>query len=461
SAAAVSDTASTLVAGDSYYYLITATDLQGESLPSQQTKPTNVNAGQAIFLSWSQVPFATGYKIYRGTVSGGENVLVAAVSGNTGTVYLDNGHTSQEAPKSPPLSDTSHLLSPGQPAVTVVTDPNSTLGIGTYFYEVTALSANGGETPASAESLPASITTANQAVVLSWGQVVGAVGYNIYQAFGISGTESLLTTVAGGANTTFTDDGTFTADGLTPAPGPLNDTTPLSPPTIQSIGYTPDATSTLTPGQTYYYAVTATDAAGETPAGAPGLFSQLVATPSNAITLSWNSVAGATGYNVYRGTTPGQANILIASVKGTSYTDNNNQTNTQLPPAMDDSYVAAPGQVTVKSQTNLASALAAGTTYFYVVTAVDSNGGQTLPTVERSGTVVSGQALVISWSAVPGAQSYNVYRSTASGTESLLKAGVTGTSFTDLGGTTSSGSPPTAGSNTAKLVPPTTAPSTT
>ena len=47
----------------------------------------------------------------------------------------------------------------------------------------------------------------------------------------------------------------------------------------------------------------------------------------------------------------------------------------------------------------------------------------------------SGQ-VILSWSGSPAAASYNIYRSTASGSETLLQSGVAGTSYTDTGLTT-------------------------
>jgi len=62
--------------------------------------------------------------------------------------------------------------------------------------------------------------------------------------------------------------------------------------------------------------------------------------------------------------------------------------------------------------------LASGT-YFYKVTALDGVGGETTASNEASVVVTAGGA-ALTWNIVPNAQSYNVYRGTSSGTETLL-----------------------------------------
>jgi hypothetical protein len=78
------------------------------------------------------------------------------------------------------------------------------------------------------------------------------------------------------------------------------------------------------------------------------------------VTLSWNTVEGATSYNVKRSTTAGGPYTTIATnVTGTSYLD---------------------------------TTVANGTTYYYVVTAVDSSGNESANSNEASATPVAAQA---------------------------------------------------------------------
>ncbi len=85
-----------------------------------------------------------------------------------------------------------------------------------------------------------------------------------------------------------------------------------------------------------------------------------------------------------------------------------------------------------------------GTTYLYVVTAVNA-GGEGQPSTQSSGVsptapvtlppaptgvtaTLSGGQVTVTWTAVTGATSYNVYRSTTQGTQGALL----GTSTTTL-----------------------------
>jgi cellulose 1,4-beta-cellobiosidase len=71
------------------------------------------------------------------------------------------------------------------------------------------------------------------------------------------------------------------------------------------------------------------------------------------VTLSWPSVPGAMYYNVKRGTVRGGLHLVIAEPTGTTFTD---------------------------------SGLTNGTTYYYVVAAVDDTGAQSLDSVEAVAT---------------------------------------------------------------------------
>ncbi|MGE5041732.1 MAG: beta strand repeat-containing protein [Candidatus Levyibacteriota bacterium] len=70
-----------------YFYKITALDVQGgESTPSTESSQT-VGAGSSITVSWSAVTNATSYRIYRGTSSNGENTYFTSSTNS----YVDTG----------------------------------------------------------------------------------------------------------------------------------------------------------------------------------------------------------------------------------------------------------------------------------------------------------------------------------------------------------------------------------
>jgi hypothetical protein len=143
----------------------------------------------------------------------------------------------------------------------------------------------------------------------------------------------------------------------------------------------------------------------------------LAAAPGNAqVSLSWGASSGATGYNIKRGTTSGGPYTTIATgVTATSYTD-----------------------ITVAN----------GTTYYYVVTALNANGesgnsnqasatpnAPTPPAAPTGLTATPGKRKVtLSWSASAGTASYKVKRSTTNGGPySVIASGVTATSYTNTG----------------------------
>jgi fibronectin type 3 domain-containing protein len=157
---------------------------------------------------------------------------------------------------------------------------------------------------------------------------------------------------------------------------------------------------------------------GGTGLSAPAAPSGLSATPSGgAAQLSWQAADGADAYRVYRSTSSGvdtSSSALETGVDQTSYTD--------------------------ESAEN-------GTEYFYAVSAVASDGGESaesgasgeveaVPFAAPSGLEGTSRdsEVALSWEAAGGADTYSVYRSTSStdGAEGEpLATGVAETSYAD------------------------------
>lgn len=118
-----------------------------------------------------------------------------------------------------------------------------------------------------------------------------------------------------------TDAAIYTVPALTSAKiaqGSICNASGLIPAPTLTLGTTSSTGGTFAAG-TYYWKITGRSASGET-------------LPSNEVTatltgstssqpLSWPAGPGAASYNIYRGTSPGNENVLVANVTTLSYTD--------------------------------------------------------------------------------------------------------------------------------------------
>jgi fibronectin type 3 domain-containing protein len=192
---------------------------------------------------------------------------------------------------------------------------------------------------------------------------------------------------------------------------------------VNSPSYTDSAVKNGTP---YYYVVAAVNATGSSADSdqvavtpdptitTPAVPMGLTATAGNAqVSLKWTASSGATSYHVKRSTTTGGAYAQIGTSTAASYNDT--------------------------SVTN-------GTTYFYVVSAVDSAGESTnsaqasgapvapatIPAAPSGLTASTGDTQVgLAWSPSTGATSYHVKRSTSNGGPYTQVGAPTATAYTD------------------------------
>ncbi len=147
----------------------------------------------------------------------------------------------------------------------------------------------------------------------------------------------------------------------------------------------------------------------------PAAPSNLVATAGEAqVSLTWTASQSAVSYSLKRAATSGGPYALVASVPGTSYTDTN---------------------------------LTNGTTYYYVVSAVNSSGESTdssqanatpvestpMPPPAPASIAATGGngSVALSWPAAPGAVSYHVKRAPATGGPYITIGAPTGVSYSD------------------------------
>lgn len=304
--------------------------------------PTGVSASGgngSVTLSWTAVSGASSYNVYRSTSSGFAIAPSNKIASSTTNAYTDSSVT------------------------------NGT----TYYYLVTALN-NNGESACSAQvsALPQvgasmvptglSATAGSASVALTWTPVSGASSYNVYRS---------------------------TTSGFTISPS-------YKLGTSTTTAYTD---TKVTNGTPYYYLITAVNLAGESApstqvSALPSLGpTGLAATVGNGqVTLTWNSFAGASSYNLYWSTA---SNLTMAN--GTKV-----------------NFVASP--FVESSLTNM-------TTYYFAVSAVVGT-TETAISAVVSATPVPGAPtgltvsvgtgqLKLSWQPVAGVTGYNLYYSTA------------------------------------------------
>ena len=133
----------------------------------------------------------------------------------------------------------------------------------------------------------------------------------------------------------------------------------------------------------------------------------------NSIILTWTADAGATGYSIYRSTSPDSGFTYIKGVTGTSYTN---------------------------------TGLTTGTIYYYQIKAYVKIGTNKImsPVSETvsvkpipakptglEATVIDTTSIKVSWNTVVGATGYSIYRSTSPDSDFTYIKGVTGTSYSD------------------------------
>lgn len=259
----------------------------------------------------------------------------------------------------------------------------------TYYYAVAAFDSydemgdivedyitfKGGST-SSKPSTPTGLEAggSSSCIVLMWNSVSGATRYNVYRATSASGSYSYKGYTA---NTYYED-------------------------------------CTVSAGTTYYYKVSAENSSGEsdkssyvsakitsgggsTKLDAP---TGVTATASTySITVKWNSVSSATKYNVYRSTSSNSSYSQVSTEYGTSYVDSNVKSGTTYYYKV--AAVASDGTV--------------GTPSTYVSAKIDGGSSSTLsaPTNVKA-TYISGSHYVqVTWNEVALCDSYEIYRSTS------------------------------------------------
>jgi fibronectin type 3 domain-containing protein len=440
------------------------------AVPAVPAAVTATGGANQVALAWTAVSNATGYNIYWSTQPGVTSQNGTKISASTNS-YLQSG------------------LSAGTTYYYVVTAVNST-GEGSASSQASATTGQAPVATAPAAPTGVTATAGTKQVTVAWSPVSGASSYNVYWSTSAGVTPATGTKIAGSSSPAVLQnlaDSTnyyfvvtavnaagesaasiqVVATTVTPVPAP---TAPAAPTGLSATGGAKQATLTWAPvsgavsynlywststgvtpgngtrvaavsspyvltnlaaGTSYYFVVTAVNAVGESAASAQATAATNAAAPavpaaptglsavggSKQVTVSWPAVAGATSYNLYWSTTSG-----VTTTTGT--------------------------KITGAASPYLQSGLAAGTSYYYVVTAVNSSGesaasaqssaataapAPVLPAAPTGVTATGGSnQLTISWSPVSGATSYNLYYSTAAGVTVATGTKVAGVSSTYL-----------------------------
>lgn len=385
----------TFAAAGTYTSSLTLIDASGNSDPSPPTRTITVTPPAADF----SIAVSPSSQVVIPGQSTTFTVTVTPLSGFTGAVSLSVGSES---------GFPTGIASSGFSPASIAGSGSSTLTMTTttatvpYALSLTVTGTSGTISHTSSTTLlvtlapPTSFsaTGGDAQVSLSWTGSVGASGYQLRRSTVNGGPYVSITCPS---STSYVDTG-------------LND------------------------GTTYFYVVSAAytggpDSGGEsadssqasaTPqAPIPSPPTGLTATPGNAqVTLGWNPSAGATSYSVKRATVPGGPYTVVGSPTSSSFTD---------------------------------TGLTNGTTYFYVVSAVNASGAsgnssevsatpQSTAPAPPTGLSVNPNKpgrLNLHWvqSATAGVTKNGIYRRTSGGTYPSTPS-VTiaaGTSFTDNG----------------------------
>jgi hypothetical protein len=131
-----------------YYYIVTAVNAYGESAGTQTTGTTTTSSNKTIKLTWSSIPGASSYNVYRTTTSATYTGSGAGYIGSSGgTSYTDNGSTSPSGngPPSPSCTNKSILhLEEAAPGVNLTASPLAPL-TPTNFVPINMYDAREGE----------------------------------------------------------------------------------------------------------------------------------------------------------------------------------------------------------------------------------------------------------------------------------------------------------------------------
>jgi hypothetical protein len=231
-----------LTGGTQYCYKLTAIDGSGNetNAGSETCKTTTGSVGSTntniIKLTWSVVPNAAGYRLYRstGSTAPGTEVGYYSLSPNAsaGTVtFYDYGGNQSNTTATPPatnnaVANTGYSTLTAPSIVAVLCGGTPCTGSATWSYQIVAVGSNG---TSSLASVPYTLTTGDNTTLTSantnfiiWSSVTGASSYKIYRTATSSTSTPTSTGLIGTTTSTSFNDTGLPGDG-TSAPANQDD----------------------------------------------------------------------------------------------------------------------------------------------------------------------------------------------------------------------------------------------
>ena len=349
--------------------------------------PTGVSAtaqsSSSITISWDSVSGAIGYYIYR-------------YSSSTGT-YGYIGHSNSTS-----YTETGLAASTTYFYTVAAYNAYSDNGISPQSSSVSATthSSGGGTSLPSAPTGVTATTISSSSISVSWNAVTGATSYKVYYKIYTSGSStdtSGLTLFNSTSNTSITVTG-------------------LSPSTF----YIFYVRATNSAGDSNYsmwdYAQTNSSGGGISIPSAPtGVTATRNPAGSTTVRVSWNSVSGATSYNIYYSTTGTGSGWLDGSSITTSFNSEGNDTTSTW-------YFRV---------TAVNSAGESSPSSWVSVSPVTGGGTPSAPIISNVDFTPSGNGLRITWSSVSNAVSYRIYISGSKYGSFILLNSTSSTTYDD------------------------------
>lgn len=313
--------------------------------------PTNVavtTASSNIKLTWAKVTGASGYYVYRSTTSNGNFSLISTVSTNSFT-NIGSG------------TNTTYYYK-----VMSFVKSGKTKVYGTYSNVVSFIG-----TPS---NFKAAVSSYNS-VHLSWNEVSGAAGYEVYSATSQNGAYSLLVDT----NSTSYDHSSLKY--------------------ATTIYY--KVRSYVLDGSNHVCSSFTTITSAKPMLAVPKLLTAKV-NGDGYIALTWSSVSAASGYDIYRSTSANGTYVQLSATESTTYVD------TDASPSITYYY-------------KIKSHLSVGPSYLQsdYTNTISYKFNISAPTGLKA--TANGRDMSLSWNAINCVTGYELYRSTsASGTYTLV-----------------------------------------